>query len=204
MNFWQRITEDKNHRISLFILTFLTTVLFIGGTIVAVFFAANNAGRITILVWILACLLLGAVIGFLFGIPKTLQGTRTWNKRKEKAIQKSEVEENNEEGKTNSPSYELLVNTNLTEVSDWLTKIIVGLSLVNLNRISSFLTMRAAVLAQALSNSSNNSLAIAFAYGLIVAFTIFGFLFGYNSTRMILSPNYSRSDQGCDVKTQED
>ena len=204
MNFWQRITEDNNHRISLFILTFLTTVLFIGGTIVAVFFAANNAGRITILVWILACLLLGAVIGFLFGIPKTLQGTRTWNKRKEKAIQKSEVEENNEEGKTNSPSYELLVNTNLTEVSDWLTKIIVGLSLVNLNRISSFLTMRAAVLAQALSNSSNNSLAIAFAYGLIVAFTIFGFLFGYNSTRMILSPNYSRSDQGCDVKTQED
>jgi len=57
----------------------------------------------------LACLSAGFLAGFLFGIPKVLQGDRTAATKTSK-------------GRT---PYRQRVNTNLEEISDWLTKIIV-------------------------------------------------------------------------------
>src|SRR5579864_3778310 len=53
---------------------------------------------------------IGALLGFLFGIPRTLQGEAA-NK---------ETESDNK----NNISYK--VNTNLEQISDWLTKVLVG------------------------------------------------------------------------------
>ena len=61
----------------------------------------------------------GAAIGFLFGLPRA---------EKYRYIKKNDVDHNAKE-------YEYADNTNLEEVSDWLTKIIVGLSLVNFDTI---------------------------------------------------------------------
>src|SRR5215831_16764829 len=78
-----------------------------------------NRSAGTSFIWALACTTAGGAFGFLFGIPKILQSDRL------------------PEGSTNSTviGYRQQVNTNLTEISDWLTKIIVGLSLISLSNI---------------------------------------------------------------------
>jgi hypothetical protein len=130
------------------------------------------------LLWGLACASVGAVFGFLFGIPKILQNDRPVTE----AI----------EGK--SIDYRQQVNTNLTEISDWLTKIIVGLGLINLNTIPSRLNNTALILAVSLNPSDPNK-DKAFALALILSFLILGFLFGYLSTRLFLQAAFSRADQ---------
>ena len=56
--------------------------------------------------------LIGGLVGFLFGIPRAVQGSTA---------------------PTGAAQYQ--ANTNLEQVSDWLTKIIVGVSLVEIGRI---------------------------------------------------------------------
>jgi hypothetical protein len=74
------------------------------------------------------------------------------------------------------------VNTNLEEISDWLTKIIVGVSLVELQAGLAQLEKAAQMIAQALGGKSQES----FAYALMVYFSISGFLGSYLLTRLYL------------------
>jgi hypothetical protein len=130
------------------------------------------------LLWGLACASVGAAFGFLFGIPKILQNERPVAQDKENKF----------------IDYRQQVNTNLTEISDWLTKIIVGLGLINLNQIPVQLSNAADILALSLDSSapSNHK---AFALALILCYLILGFLFGYLSTRLFLQAAFSRADQ---------
>src|SRR5580704_14707459 len=89
--------------------------------------------------WALTCMASGLLLGFLFGIPKVLQknsaadGLPTKIEVKESGIPKS--------------GYQLLVNTNLDDVSDWLTKIVLGVSLIELRKIPSLLNQLARMIA---------------------------------------------------------
>ncbi len=62
----------------------------------------------------LASLVTGLLLGFLFGIPKALQ-----NDHPESGLQRAYA-----------------TNTNLEQISDWLTKILVGVGLVEMGKIS--------------------------------------------------------------------
>ncbi len=64
--------------------------------------------------WALAYCAAGFLVGFLFGIPRVLQGEDVLPGQQ--------------------PEYRQRVNTNLEQISDWLTKIIVGLGLVELRQ----------------------------------------------------------------------
>src|SRR5882762_1055624 len=75
-----------------------------------VFHARSLANISTSLLWALACFVSGAAVGFLFGIPKILQTANSIGG-----------------STTTATAYNQQVNTNLVEISDWLTKIIVGL-----------------------------------------------------------------------------
>lgn len=161
-----------------------TSVIFLIGIIATLIYSKTWEGKMTSIVWILACSLSGIFIGFLFGIPKILQTNTAGTATTEDA----------NKGK----NYTQQVNTNLTEISDWLTKIIVGLGLVNLNKFSPYLYGTAANLASgiALTPKSGTNPALAFAYGLIICFFITGFLFGYLSTRLYLAIVFSKVDRG--------
>jgi hypothetical protein len=74
------------------------------------------------------------------------------------------------------------VNTNLEEISDWLTKIIVGVSLVELQKAQVKLQGTAEFIAESLGGHAQTS----FAYGLMVYFSIAGFLGSYLLTRLYL------------------
>lgn len=82
------------------------------------------------------------------------------------------------------------VNTNLEQISDWLTKIIVGVSLVNSEKIGNAMWQSATTMALSIGASqsaSSHSLALA----ILVYFGVIGLLGGYLLTRLFLQRAFS-------------
>jgi len=108
-----------------------------------------------------AALIAGTILGFLFALPRTIdQG------------QKSGL---------------LATNDNLDQVSDWLTKILVGLGLVELGRISDGMGDISASVA---AGMGGGDAAQVIAAGLLIYGAIDGFLVSYLWTRTALSLHF--------------
>lgn len=148
----------------------------LAGAAMLVLFAINAGGdgpaaivRIAggLMLFAFAAVAAGAATGFLFGIPRTLQGITP----------------------TESTSYQ--VNTNLEQISDWLTKIIVGLGLINLTAIPARIMEMNRYVSETLGLKPP-------AYAVIgsagVFFATVGFLLGYLSTRLFISSAFRKAD----------
>jgi hypothetical protein len=122
-----------------------------------------------------ACLAAGFLAGFLFGIPRVLQGDRA--QPPNPAV--------------GSGAYRQRVNTNLEEISDWLTKIIVGLGLYELKRVPAWVGELARVFASSFQQPEQER---GFFGAAIVFFLICGFLLGYLVTRLYLQGALGRAD----------
>ena len=83
------------------------------------------------LLWCVACLAVGGTVGFLFGIPRATAQPATPSAARTQDAGKAESKLRSSDRDTEGGR----PNTNLEEVSDWLTKILVGLTLVNLSTI---------------------------------------------------------------------
>ena len=134
--------------------------------------------------WAIACLVAGGALGFLFGIPKSVQGASVATA----------------EGKTRpQPAYAQRVNTSLEEVSDWLTKLLLGIGLVQLGKVPGLLRSYSKVInadSGALPNSEGFGIAI------IVYFSILGFLGFYLITRLYLQRALGEAaSMGLDIVT---
>jgi hypothetical protein len=163
------------------ILWLLWIVSFLVGALLIWVYTGSGGKTVSLaLFWALACSISGGAVGFLFGIPRALQADRTDSSLSE--IERSE----------GLSTYHLRVNTNLEQISDWLTKIIVGLSLVNLRELGQALSAMAEALSSALEPAESN---LSFAYALIVFFSITGFVYGYLLTRIYISGALYRSEQ---------
>lgn len=129
-----------------------------------------------------ASLLLGALLGFLFGIPRTLQTSR-------------EVGEGTVDGIgslkhfDNLPQYQ--PNTNLEQISDWLTKILIGIGLANLGQIGNGLMEVANLIKPGLGNQDTS---LSFAVGLLLYYLVTGFILGYLWTRLSLAGTFRLAD----------
>lgn len=135
-----------------------------------------------VLLWCMACIAVGATVGFLFGIPRA--GKEAGKPGKPAAAGDTAPPERVEGGRP---------NTNLEEVSDWLTKIIVGLTLVHLGTVESrvmAISRNAAASLRADPTAGDVSAATA----LVVGFAVVGFLGGYLYTRLFLQGAFVRSD----------
>ncbi len=108
-----------------------------------------------------AALVIGALVGFLFGIPRTLQGDVADKTKR---------------------TYQ--VNTNLEQISDWLTKIIVGLTLVNLREIPGQIMNMSTYFAPAFGGGRSAEVLSGSA---AVYFAVIGFFWGYLGTRLYLA-----------------
>jgi CheY-like chemotaxis protein len=136
--------------------------------------------------WALACVVAGAVIGFLFGIPRVLQrdvaaDTGTAASPAGRAARAA-----------SAVPYRMQVNTNLEQISDWLTKIIVGIGLVEFKQIPGLLDRAATFVARGLGAETQTG----FAAAVIVYFAVVGFLGGYVLTRIYLTGAFRRADEG--------
>src|SRR6266545_5745851 len=112
---------------------------------------------------------IGAAIGFLFGIPRTLQS------------------EDSERGAT-----VYRANTNLEQISDWLTKIMVGVGLTQVSRLPSRMEGLTDFLSPGLGDLASSG---TFALGILVYFFICGFFLGYLWTRIYLAGALASADQ---------
>jgi hypothetical protein len=125
-----------------------------------------------------AGMLAGSLVGFLFGIPRTLQGSGP-------PLETPTTET----ADTRQPAY--LVNTNLEQISDWLTKILVGVGLVQLGKIADGSGRLVDFLAAGLGGRPSSRVLAA---GLMTYSTVSGFLTGYLMTRVTLTPLFRRAD----------
>ncbi|WP_117193628.1 hypothetical protein [Rhizobium terrae] len=130
-----------------------------------------------------AALMFGALVGFLFGIPRRLQ--------------REGVTAVAQDGQR--PIYE--GNTNLEQISDWLTKLIVGVTLVEFTSIAEELGSFGKYVNNATARGGDD----AFAVGIIIFFFIAGFLFGYLWTRLYLGRALSDAEvfEKLEQKAQE-
>jgi hypothetical protein len=163
---------------------FNVTLFLVGGLII-ISFATYRSGRdwAASMIWCLACLALGSAAGFLFGIPRSrVPGTAAH------AVAAATS--------TQSVSSE----TAIEQISDWLTKIIVGVGLANLTRLPSLLDKWAGYAGLSLDPSGGSK---NFALGMILYFCILGLVSGYLLTQMFLLGfvNQTSSDEVATVTT---
>jgi hypothetical protein len=139
-----------------------------------------------VLLWAAACLACGSLLGFLFGIPRA--GLANGKEGGKAGSGKDGRDGEGDDTPRNRP------NTNLEEVSDWLTKILVGLTLVNLGELRTQLHGLAASAAAGLRHPAGEFEKSA-ALALIVFFTTMGFLAGYLYTRLVLQKLITDADK---------
>ncbi len=132
-----------------------------------------------------AALLCGAVVGFLFGVPRA---NRDKGVPKEGAASDTPAAEDQ---KSRSSA-----NTNLEEISDWLTKIIVGLGLTKLAKIPLYVE-RLTYFVTHSPNCPGGNDCLYFredvAFAIMAGFGACGFLMGYLLTRLFLQGAFSRA-----------
>ncbi len=135
----------------------------------------------TVVSWALACFVAGGLLGFLFGIPRVLQKDLQSEGVRPKTDPRVDV--------LSRSTYRMLINTNLDDVSDWLTKIVVGVGLVELRKIPGLLVRLAGMIAGELGSNQ-----VPFIIAVIVYFTIVGFMSGYLTTRMFVQRAFRIAD----------
>lgn len=126
----------------------------------------------------------GGSLGFLFGIPRTLQ--------QEGGSLSKEVNPAGVEPESSAPRIDYRVNTNLEQISDWLTKILVGVGLTQITKIRDGIESLTAFAAQGLGPQSHSQV---FALALLSYSAVLGFLFGYLWTRLFLAGALRVADQ---------
>ena len=123
---------------------------------------------------------IGIFLGFLFGVPRTVQGDQ----------QQAGVGAG---AQTQNSGVTYRANTNLEQISDWLTKILVGVGLTQLTA----LPQKLGVLGDFLKKGMDGSDA-ARSFGILVFlfFVTFGFLVGFLWTRLYLGKEFVQADIG--------
>ncbi len=134
-------------------------------------------GPSRLVLWALGLWVSGVAVGFLFGIPRVLQG-RQAPAPKDASNPGGADAQRAEDGL----AYRQRVNTNLEEISDWLTKIIVGMGLVELRSMPEHLQRLGAQIVGGSGAPCDPTLGFALA----LFFLVVGFLFGYLVTRLYI------------------
>jgi CheY-like chemotaxis protein len=134
-----------------------------------------------------ASLALGSLAGFLFGIPYANQ---TQNNR-----QTEEAENILPEGQRQLAGERAFrpyrPNTNLEQISDWLTKILVGVGLVQLSQVPDALQTFSQTVAPTLGSWRGSGF---FGAAILIYFLVLGFLLLFLWTRVNLPLLYAQSD----------
>lgn len=132
----------------------------------------------------LASHLVGWLLGFLFGVPRVIQ------ERAEESVRDRESDSKNLRG--NHGEIEYRVNTNLENVSDWLTKILVGVGLTQFGNIKNYLVDISLYFSAGMSDVENIEQMVTVT---IVYFLINGFFSGYFLTRLFFTGAFSQAEE---------
>jgi hypothetical protein len=140
---------------------FVSIILFSGAVILCLYALSLGVDQFLSIISISTMIafssaIVGAFIGFIFGIPRTPASKDPDN---------------------------IAANTNLEEISDWITKIIVGVSLVQLNQIGGGIVELGHTLANGLGNHPTS---FVFSISTMIFYFVGGFFLGYLWSRIYL------------------
>ena len=121
-----------------------------------------------------ASLAAGAVLGFIFGVPKSQSASATGSI-----------------GPAGNDGQQYGANTNLEQISDWLAKTIVGVSLVELSKLPPMLDKLATYVAGGMGDPGPHFKAVALV--IMIYFVSAGFLISYLWSRMELTRAFTGS-----------
>jgi uncharacterized integral membrane protein len=173
----KRLTKDV-------VLMLILLILAVGGLCSVASCLPGGAVTSLAILWSLSCLTVGLLGGFLFAIPRVPTSRRVDEKSSKKDP------ETKGQGTETQERIGLGINTNLEEISDWLTKILVGIGLVEAKTLKASLGSAGQYIGQ--SMGPNGSV---IAVGLVVFFLCTGFLAGFLATRLFVSPSLRRADE---------
>ncbi|MFB7472720.1 hypothetical protein [Kitasatospora sp. NPDC056184] len=126
-----------------------------------------------------AATLVGGALGFLFGVPRVRGGAG-----------------GAPSAGGGEPHGSYAPNTNLEQVSDWLTKVLLGVGLTQLGSLGERLDRLGTALAPALGGGAGTA---PFAAALVLYFLLLGFLAGWLVTRLALPRVLSDADRALDL-----
>jgi hypothetical protein len=144
--------------------------LLVGIIIVLCFSYCQNLCSSAGLLWSFAYFFAGGLAGFIFGVPKIINADP-----QNQTVQEIGVKRIIQE------------NTNLTQISDWLTKVIIGVGLVEMKEIPGFIMKVAKRMGQGIVGSSHFSSVDIFCAGIILYFSVWGFISGYLVMRIVIA-----------------
>lgn len=152
-------------------------VVFVLLLILPIFSAQDSSNRGAAILLTLAIFVVGVFVGFIFGIPRTQQH------KNENDIDK--------DGNLTTKETKYVVNTNLEQISDWLTKILVGVGLTQLTEIKVNLRELSTYFSDVFKPSDISE---QISSAVIIFYLLFGFLVGYLVTRLYLTRQFSNAD----------
>jgi hypothetical protein len=150
------------------------SALITGVVVLGIYAISTSQGLVvfsTAVMVAIASAAIGAFLGFLFGIPRTYQN-----------IENSEVSAQRLYG----------ANTNLEGISDWLTKILVGVSLTQLVNLSTYIYNLGQFLKPSLGGDDKAAIIGSIT---VIYFISISFLFSYLLTRLRMEEALQRTDQ---------
>ncbi len=168
----RKSSEGDSFRVILIFMTFGFVAIVLTGTWISINKGDGslwlNTIGLSVLVG-LAASIAGGLLGFLFGIPRSLQ-------REDSITQKDQD--------TGERYYR--TNTNLEQISDWLTKIIVGVSLTQIPKLISKFDALTLKVAGGYSESFSSNFSYPFASSIMLFYFICGFLVVYLWAKLYL------------------
>ena len=162
-------------------------------------------GRCSVaLLWAGASAAVGFIIGFLFGFPRTIAQpvSQAGSPVPSGGTAHTGPDSPSSPAPVADHNGRLAVNTNLEQVSDWITKTMVGVGLVEfktlLHRFGDLSTYAATTLGKPVTGYAADPAASA----LIAYFAILGFLAGYLITRMFFQSAFNKVDKNLEADIQ--
>lgn len=174
----------------------MTIVLFVA---LLIFFGADRSFVVfTVAIVMGAYYIAGCVLGFIFAIPKSFQNNQ---QVMEPAVDKDGKPLNPNSARRDGMRYK--DNTSLEEISDWLTKIIIGLSLTQFNHLQDMIDTAArsiqAGLSSALCKDCTKVNLYSFSYALIILYSLAGACCGYLWTRIEFPKILKQKDEDLEL-----
>lgn len=147
-----------------------------------------------------AALMVGGLLGFLFGIPHSSGPSLLSNQAPTgQGAQPSALQAGAQPTPALPQGASIHPNTNLEQISDWLTKILVGVGLTQLDAIPDKIGQLASYVAKGLKNTTGPEIFSVtgpetFSLAVMIYFAVIGFLFGFLWTRLNLGRAMAEAD----------